>query len=137
MLMHMNLVCVLDMQSYLCSMLPRTNHYRNIHMFYDKYMKFFDAYLNAICTFGLRIKRFLTASNTDFSDILETPSYFVLPPWCITPPKIVLDLVQLKKDCTDASIYQQLFMEIQDWYMIIFLFTQMGSRDGNFYEMHI
>ena len=63
-----------------------------------KYMKLFDARPNVIRTFGLRIKQFLTASNIDFSDILETPSYFVLPPWCIEPPKIVLDLVQLKKD---------------------------------------
>ena len=69
-------------------------------------MKLFDARPNAICTFDLRIKQFLTASNIEFSDILETPSYFVLPPWCIKPPKIVLDLVHLKKDCTDASVYQ-------------------------------
>ena len=75
-------------------------------------MKLFDARLNVIRTFGLRIKQFLTGSNIEFLDILETPSYFVLPPWCIKPPKIVLDLVHLKKDCTDASVYQQLFMEI-------------------------
>ena len=49
-----------------------------------------------------RIKQFLTASNIDFSDILETPSYFILPPWCVKPPKIVLDLVHLKKDRTDC-----------------------------------
>ena len=79
-------------------------------------MKLFDARPNAICTFGLRIKQFLTASNIDFSDILETPSYFVLPPWCIKPAKIVLDLVHLKKDRTDACVYQQLFMEIQGRY---------------------
>ena len=35
----------------------------------------------------------LTVSNIYFSDILETPSYFVLLPWCIGPPKIALDLV--------------------------------------------
>ena len=67
-------------------------------VFDNKYMKFFDSRPNAIRTFGLRIKQFLTASNIDFSDILETPSYFVLPPWCMKPPKIVLDLVHLKKD---------------------------------------
>ena len=57
----------------------------------------FDARPSAIRTFGLRIKQFLTTSNIEFSDILETPSYFILPPWCVKPPKIVLDLVQLKK----------------------------------------
>ena len=71
-------------------------------VFDNKYMKLFDARLNAIGTFDFRL----------FSDILGTPTYFVLPPWCIKPPKIVLDLVHLKKDCTDASVYQQLFMEI-------------------------
>ena len=60
-------------------------------------MKLFDARPNSICTFGLRIKQFLTASNIDISDILETFSYFVLQPWCIKPPKIVMDLVNLKK----------------------------------------
>ena len=47
-------------------------------VFDNKYMKLFDARPNAIHTFGLCIKQFLTASNIDFSDILETPSYFVL-----------------------------------------------------------
>ena len=74
-------------------------------MFDNTYMKLFDARPSAIRTFGLRIKQFLTASNIDFSDILETPSYFILPAWGIKPPKIVLDLVHLKKDRTDASIY--------------------------------
>ena len=85
-------------------------------MFDNKFMKLFDARPDTIRTFGLRIKTFLTESNIDFSDILETPSYFMLPPWCIKPPKIVLDLVHLKKDRTDASVYQQLFMEIRDRY---------------------
>ena len=85
-------------------------------VFDNKYTRLLYAKLNAIRTFYLRIKQFLIASNIDFSDILETPSYFVLPPWCIKPPKIVLDLVHLKKDRTDASIYQQLFMEIRDRY---------------------
>ena len=57
---------------------------------------------------------FLTASNIDFSEILETRSYFVVQPWCIKPLKIVLDLVHLKKDCTYASVYDQLFMEIRN-----------------------
>ena len=72
-------------------------------VFDNKHMKLFDARPSAIHTFGLRIKQFLTLSNINFSDILETP-YFIVPPWCIKPPKIVLDLVHLKKDRTDASI---------------------------------
>ena len=71
-------------------------------VFDNKYMKLFDARPNAIYTFGLRIKQFLTVSNIELSDILETPSYFISPPWCIKPPKIVLHLVHLKKDQTDA-----------------------------------
>ena len=94
-------------------------------VFDNKYMKLFDARPNAIRTFGLRIKQF------DFSDILETPSYFVFPPWCIKPPKIVLDLVHLKKDRTDASIYQQRFMEIRDRYRDHIPVYTDGSRDGN------
>ena len=82
-------------------------------VFDNKYMKLFDARPSAIRTFGLRIKQFLTASNIEFSDILETPSYFILPPWCVKPTKIVLELVHIKKD---ASIYQQLFLEIRDKY---------------------
>ena len=100
-------------------------------VFDNKYMKLFDARPNAICTFGLRIKQFLTASNIDFSDISETPSYLVLPPWCIKPPKIVLDLVHLKKDRTDTSVYQQLFMEIRDRYRDHIPVYTDGSRDGN------
>ena len=83
-------------------------------VFDNKYMKLFEVRPNAIRTFGHRIKQFLTASNIELSDILETPSYFIVPPWCIKRPKIVLDLVHLKKDQTDASIYQQLFMEIRE-----------------------
>ena len=56
-------------------------------------MNFFDA----IYTFEFRYKQFLNASNNDFSDILENPSYFVLPSWYIRPPMIVLALVHLKK----------------------------------------
>ena len=93
-------------------------------MFDNKYMKLFDARPSAIRTFGLRIKQFLTASNIELSDILETP-------WCIKPPKIVLDLVHLKKDRTDASIYQQLFMEIRDRYRDYIPVYTDGSRDGN------
>ena len=100
-------------------------------VFDNKYMKLFDARPSALRTFGLRIKQFLTASNIELSDILETPSYFIVPPWCIKPPKIVLDLVHLKKDRTDASIYQQLFMEIRDRYRHYIPVYTDGSRDGN------
>ena len=43
----------------------------------------------------------------------------------------MLDLVQLKKDQTDASIYQQLFMEIRDRYRDYIPVYTDGSRDGN------
>ena len=65
-------------------------------MFDNQYLKLFDARPNAIYTSVLCIKQVLTASNIDFRDILETLSYFVLPPWYIRPPKIVLDLMHLK-----------------------------------------
>ena len=107
------------------------NHPAHNAVFDNKYMKLFDARPSAICTFGLRIKRFLTASNITFSDILETSSYFILPPWCVRPPKIVLDLVHLKKDRTDASIYQQPFLEIRDKYRDYIPVYTDGSRDGN------
>ena len=107
------------------------NHPAYNAVFDNKYMKLFDARPSAICTFGLRIKQFLTASNIELSDILETPSYFILPPWCVKPPKIVLDLVHLKKDRTDASIYQHLFLEIQDKYRDYIPVYTDGSRDGN------
>ena len=55
----------------------------------------------------------------------------MLPPWCIKSTKIVLDLVHLKKDCTYASVYQQLFMEIRDRYRDHIPVYIDGSRDGN------
>ena len=67
---------------------------KTCHKFDNKYMKLFGTRPNVINTFGLRIKQFLTASKR-CSDILETSSY--LTPWCIKSPKIVLDLVHLKK----------------------------------------
>ena len=82
-------------------------------VFGNKYMKLFDTRPNAIRTFGLHIKHFFNGFNIDFTNILETPSCFVSPPWCIKPPKIVLDLMHLKKD---ASVYKQLFIEIRDRY---------------------
>ena len=107
------------------------NHPAHNAVFDNTYMKLFNARPSAIPTFGHRIKQFLTASNIDFSDILETPSYFILPPWCIKPPKIMLDLVHLKKDRTDASIYQQPFLEIRDRYRDYIPVYTDGSRDGN------
>ena len=95
-------------------------------VFDNKYMKLFDARPNAICTFGLHIKQFLTASNC--SDVLETALYFVLPPWCIKPHKIVLDL---KKNRTDASVYRQLFTEIRDGYRDHIPVYTDGSWNGN------
>ena len=94
-------------------------------------MKLFDARPSTIRTFGLRIKQFLTASNVELSDVLEIPSFFILPPSCIKPPKIVLDSVHLKKDRTDASIYQQIFMEIRERYRAYIPVYIDGSRDGN------
>ena len=72
------------------------NHPAHNAVFDNTYMKLFDARPSAIRTFGLRIKQLLTASNIDFSYILKTASHFILPPWCIKPPKIVLDLVHLE-----------------------------------------
>ena len=63
---------------------------------------------------------FLTASNVYLSDILETPSYFVLP------PKIVLDL---NKDRIDASIYWNLHGNTKAT-VTIFLFLQMVPGIG-------
>ena len=99
-------------------------------VFDHKYMKLFDARPSAIRTFGLRIKQFLTSSNIEFSDILETPSSFILPPWCVKPPKIVLHLVHLKKDRTDALIYEQHFLEIRDKYRNYIPVYTDRSRDG-------
>ena len=101
-------------------------------VFDNKYKKLFDARPSAIPNFDFRIEQFLKASNIELSDILETPSYFILPPWCIKPPKIVLDLVHLKKDRTDASIYQYVFLEIRDRYRGYIPIDTDGSREGNY-----
>ena len=45
-------------------------HHTHDTLFDNKYMKLSDARPNAIHTFGLHIKQFLTASNIVFSDIL-------------------------------------------------------------------
>ena len=49
----------------------------------------------------------------------------------IKSPNIMLDLVHLKKDHTDASVYQQLFMEILDRYRGHIPVYTDGSWDGN------
>ena len=46
------------------------------------------------------------------------------------PPKSVLDLVHLKKDYTDAYVYQQLFMEIRDRYCDYIPVYTDGSQEG-------
>ena len=119
MLMHTDLIWVLDVQSYLCNKIKSLPKHSTHDAGFDyKYMKLFDARPNAIHTFGLHIKQFSNCFNIDFSDILETP-YFVLPPWCIKPPKIVLDLMHLKKNSTYESIYQQLLLAIM-WLVLQF-----------------
>ena len=71
--MHTNLVWVLDVKNFLCSMLPKIKylpkHPTHGAVFDSKYIKLFDARPNAIRTFGLHIWRFLTVSNIDFSAI--------------------------------------------------------------------
>ena len=68
-------------------------------------MKLFDVRSNAIRTlaFALMFKQVSSASNIDFSDILENLHILLL--WYIKPPKTVLDLMHLKKARTDASVY--------------------------------
>ena len=61
----------------------------DIQMVFDnKYMKLFDARLNAISPFGLRTKQFVSASNMDFS----CGNAFI---FCFT-----ILLYQITKDCT-------------------------------------
>ena len=67
---------------------------RNV-VFDNKYMKLFDARPSAVRTFDFRIKQFLTASNIELSDILETP-YFILPPFVFYPTTLVY---QTSEDC--------------------------------------
>ena len=88
-------------------------------------MKLFDARPSAIRTFGLHIKQFLSASNIELSDILETPSYFILPPWCIKPSKIVLDLVHLKKIKQMHQYTSRFSWKYETGTVITFLFIQM------------
>ena len=44
----------------------------------------------------------------------------------------MLDQVQLKEDHTDASVYQQLFIAIQDRYRDYVPVYTDGSQDGNY-----
>ena len=98
-----------------------TNHPAHNAVFDNTYMKF-DSRPSAIRTFGLRIKQFLTASNIDFSDILETPSYFILPPWCIKPPKIwcILKMIEQMYQYTSRFSWKY-----ETGTVITFLFIQM------------
>ena len=45
---------------------------------------------------------------------------------------MAIPMTDLKKDRTDASVYQQLFMEIRDRYRDYIPFYPDGSRDGNY-----
>ena len=63
--------------------------------------------------------------------LLETPSYFVFHLGVSDHQRLWLDLVHLKKDFTDASVYKQCVMEIRDRYRDYIPFTTDGSRDGN------
>ena len=94
-------------------------------VFDNKYMMLFDARPSAIRTFGLLIK---TASNIEFSDILETLSRFILPPWYIKPLKIVLDLV-----------HQYTTWKFETGTMITFLFIQITGCEfcGMCYSLSI
>ena len=94
----LSLQCVSKIKS-----LPK--HLKHDAMFDNKYKKS-DTRPNAILVLAL------TASNIDLSDILETPSCFMLTPCCIKPPKIVL---HLEKDRTDASVYKQLYRWFKGW----------------------
>ena len=102
------------------------NHPAHNAVFDNTSMKLFDARPSAVPTFGLRIKQFLTASNIDFSDILETPSYFILPPWCIKPPKVMLDLVRLKKRSNRCNFT----LKFETGIVITFLFIQTDHGRG-------
>ena len=88
----------------------------------NKYMKLSYARPNAIGTFGIRIKQFLIASNIDFSDVLETPSYFLVNTL----------MYQTTEDCagTGAPEERCMFISSFSWKyetgtMITFLFIQM------------
>ena len=97
-------------------------------------MKLFETRPNVIRTFGLRINQCLIVSNIDLSDILETPSFFVfvLPPWCIKPPKILLGLVHLKTGRTNAFVYQQLFTDIRNSCRDYITVDSDGSQDEHY-----
>ena len=52
-----------------------------------------------------------------------TPSYFVLSPWCIKQPNILLELMH---------VYKELFMIIRARYRDYIPVYVDGSRDGNY-----
>ena len=123
---------MIDMQSFRCCVLPRLSLYQHIpHLAWClinklvKYMKLFDARSNITQTFGLVIKQFLTDSNLEFSDILKTPSYFVLPPM----------VCQTTEDCAGSNAHEErlhrfICLSIDTGTMSTFLFTQMIHRMG-------
>ena len=99
-------------------------------VFDNKFMKLFNARPIAIRTFGLRIKQFLTASNIYFSEILETPSYFVLPLCYIKALKIVLDLIHLKKIAQMHMCISSYSWKYETDNVSTFLFIQMVHGIG-------
>ena len=98
-------------------------------VFDNTYMKLFDARPSAIRTFGLRIKQFLTASNIDFSDILETPSYFILAPWCTKPPK---DCVGFSWKYETGTVITFLFIQTDHGMGILWHVIQSFHRTPHF-----
>ena len=80
--------------------------------FYTKYIKLFDAMPNAILTFGLHVKHFLSV-NIDFLQHCENAFIFCFTTWYIGLLKIVL-----KKDHIDAGA------------MVTFLYIDTGHRMG-------
>ena len=56
---------------------------------------------------------------------------FILPLWCIKAPKIMLDMMHLKKDHSGITLYKKLFLEIQDSYGDYISVYTDGSRAGS------
>ena len=89
----------------------------------------FDARSNTIRTLELRIKQVLTASNLDFSGILETPSYFVLSLtvsnhwrlWCVWHIKRIAQMYL-------GGFFSSFLWKYETHLVIIYLFMQMVHR---------
>ena len=78
---------------------------------------------------------FFTASNIYVSDILETPSYFILPPY-IKPPKIVLDLVHCEKKIEQMHQYtSNISWKFETGTVITFLFILTDHGMGILFSL--